>query len=1026
MDFLTRFGIARSRLTLLVMIGLIVQGLLVYVAMPKRENPAITIRNALVTLQFPGMAPDRMEDLIVDPVERAAREIGEIEDINTLISTGRAVVTLTVYDSVPKEQLDSIFQDIRNKMEDLKNDLPSGTQGPFVNTNYGDVAIATVAVTGEGFSYAEIKDAAEDLREHLYTVDGVSKVTLFGVQEERIWLEIDSRKLAAVGVQINQVLNDLRAQNVILPAGQLDADGIDIILEANGDLRSVEEVGDLLTKVQGQAGFVRLRDLLTVRRGYESPKNKPVYYNGKPAVIVSVEMSDAEDIQKIGKSLVSAVGSFEQTMPIGISFSFSTYQETNVTTSINGALSNVAQTFGVVVLVMLVFLGLRAALIIAAIVPFTVTFALIGMGYLEIDLQQISIAAVIISLGLLVDNGLVVVEDIQGKIARGIPPDEAAIGAGRQFFIPLGVASITTVSAFIPMLILDGVEGEFAFSLGAVVGVMLLGSWLTAMYILPALCVWLARRNVAGDPDKKPNLLVRAYGAIVEKSLIFAPVIIIAAYAAVYGATQLFSQVKSEMFPLAERAEYLIYLDMPKGTSIARTEEEALAVERWLSDETINPEVSNTTVFVGDGGPRFYLALNPADTNPASAFILVNTESYEGTLAAAARAQRYLIENRPAARFKVKRLSMGGGESGIIEINIAGRNAERLLSLARDVETIFADVPGIVQNENDWGNKTLKIIINVAQDKARELGVTSEDISNVMDTFLSGTSYSTYREGNDSIPIVVRSAEGFRDSIEDLANLSVPAGGQLISLDRVSFFEPKLEYSQLRRENQVRQIKISAKSDLLAANEVVAIVEPKLNALALETGETLSIGGETENSAEVNALLLGGMPAALMVMLAALIFQFNSARRVLLTFMTIPLIVIGAPIALMLTSKPLSFFAILGMISLAGIIINNAIVLIDQIDIERKSKDLKQAVVEAARKRVTPIMLTSLTTIFGLLPMAIAGGALFEPMATLMIGGLMVASLLTLFFVPGGYYLLFGGLWSRSISARTEAETAAG
>ena len=292
MDFLTRFGIGRSRLTILVMVGLIVQGLLVYVGMPKRENPAITIRNALVTVQFPGMAPDRMEDLIVVPVERTAREIGEIEDINTLISTGRAVVTLTVYDSLPKERLESVFQDIRNRMEDLKKDIPSGTRGPFVNTNYGDVAIATVAVTGEGFSYAEIKQSAEDLREHLYTVDGVSKVTLFGVQEERIWLEIDSRKLAAVGVQIAQVLDDLSAQNVILPAGQLDAGGVNLILEANGDLESVEEIGDLLTKVQGQAGFVRLKDLLTVRRGYQSPKDRPVYYNGRPAVIVGIEMND--------------------------------------------------------------------------------------------------------------------------------------------------------------------------------------------------------------------------------------------------------------------------------------------------------------------------------------------------------------------------------------------------------------------------------------------------------------------------------------------------------------------------------------------------------------------------------------------------------------------------------------------------------------------------------------------------------------------------------------------------------------
>ena len=1006
MNFLTSLGLNKSRMTILVMIGLIVQGLLIYSSIPKRENPAITIRNAIVTAQFPGMAPDRMEELIVVPIERKLREIGEIEDIKSLITTGSAVIDATAFDSVPKENLESVFQDIRNRMEEVEKELPDGTRGPSVNTNYGDVSIATIAVTGEGFSYAELKDAADDLRTRLYTVSGISKVSLYGVQEERIWLEIDSRKLAATGVQLPQVLQDLQNQNVVLPAGELDADGTTLTLEANGDLGSVEEIGNILTKVDGLAGFIRLKDLMTVRRGYETPENKPARFNGKPAVIVSVEMSDTEDIQKIGKLLDTSVKRFEQNQPIGISYEFSTFQETNVTTSINNALMNVLQTFAVVVVVMLLFLGFRPALIIACIVPFTVMFAMIGMSYLEIELQQISIAAAIISLGLLVDNGLVVVEDIQNRMENGEEPREAALAAGNQFFTPLGVASITTVSAFVPMLILDGVEGEFAFSLGAVVGVMLLGSWLTALYILPALCVWFAKRK-NNEPEATESFLVRIYGGIVSKSLMLSPFIIIAAYAAVIGASNLFSYTKSEMFPLAERAEYLIYLDMPKGTSITRTQEEASKVEKWLLNEQENPEVLNTTVFVGDGGPRFYLALNPADTNPASAFILVNTEDFEGAVTAANRASRYLVENHPAARFKVKRLSMGGGESGIVEIKITGPNAEKLLGYARDVERAFADVPGIVQNENDWGNKSLKMTINIAQDKARELGVTSEDISNIMDTLFSGTTYSTYREGTESIPIVVRAAESFRDSLEDLANMTIASGGRVISLDQIATFEPKLEYSQLRRENQVRQIKISGKSETLAANEVVTLIQPALDALEIDEDYSLFIGGETENSSNVNNLLLGGMPAALTIMLIALIFQFNSFRRVFLTFMTIPLIIIGAPIALILTDKPLSFFAILGMISLAGIIINNAIVLIDQIDIERKSNELKQAIIEAAKKRVTPILLTSLTTILGLVPMAIAGGALFEPMATLMIGGLAFSSLLTLFFVPGGYFLLF-------------------
>ncbi|MDA4845528.1 efflux RND transporter permease subunit [Hoeflea poritis] len=1014
MDFLTRFGISKSRLTLLVMIALILQGLLAYGTMPKRENPAITIRSAQISAQFPGMSPDRMENLIVKPIERKAREIGEVEDINVLISTGSTLVSVSIYDHVPKEELNTVFEDIRNKMDDLKPSLPSGTEGPFVNTDYGDVAIATIAVTGEGFSNAELRDSADDLREYLYEIDGISKVSLYGVQEERIWLEIDSRKLAAVGVQLNQVISDLQAQNVILPAGEIDADGVNLILEANGDLRSVEEIEDVLTKVQGLSGFIRLKDLMNVRRGYQDPVDKPVYFNGQQAVIVSVEMTETEDIQKIGADLKEAVGQYELTQPIGITYNFSTFQETNVTTSINSALMNVAQTFAVVLVVMMVFLGFRGALIIACIVPFTVTFALIGMNLMAIDLQQISIAAVIISLGLLVDNGLVVVEDIEGRIKRGASPEVAALGAGRQFFIPLAVASITTVSAFIPMLTLEGTEGEFAFSLGAVVGIMLAGSWFTALYILPTLCVWFARRKAAGDTDVQPNIVVRSYGVLIEKTLVFGPFIIIGCYAAVVGSVSLFSSVKSEMFPLSERAEYMIYLNMPKGTAISATRAEALAVEEWLRDKDANPEVVNTTVFVGDGGPRFYLALNPADTDPSAAFILVNTQDFEGAVKAADRAWRYLVENHPSGRFKVKRLSMGGGESGIVEVKISGPGAERLLMLADEVEVAFDAVPGISQNENDWGNKTLKIVIDVDQSKARELGVSSQEISDLMDTFYSGTNVSTYREGDQSIPIAVRAEERFRSSLEELAGLAIPAEGQLISLDQVATFDPQLEFSQMRRENQVRLIKISGKSETLAADRVLAMIRPTLNQLNLDGGYKLEIAGETENSAEVNEKLSAGMPLALMVMLVALMFQFNSIRRVLLTFMTVPLIIIGAPLALLMTGRPLSFFAILGLISLAGIIINNAIVLIDQIDIERETAALKEAIIEAAKKRVTPILLTSLTTIFGLMPMALNGGALFEPMATLMIGGLAIASVLSLFFVPGAYYMLFGGLWRRS------------
>ncbi|TMM51318.1 efflux RND transporter permease subunit [Sulfitobacter sabulilitoris] len=1004
MDGLARFGIEKSRFTLLIMVGLIVIGALAYLALPKRENPAITIRTVIVTAQFPGMSPERVEDLIAMPLERAAREIGEVDEIATLVNTGRAQLNVVVADGVPSDELDLVFNDIRTQMEGTAGELPEGTLGPVVNTNYGDVAVATVAVTGDGFSYAEIEDAAEDLQTGLYAIDGITKVSLSGDQEERIWLEIDSRRLAAVGIQLPQLLSDLGDQNVILPAGRIDADGTNIVLEANGNLSSLEEIGGVLTQLP-TGDIVRLRDLMTVRRGYVDPPRQPVYFNDEPAVLVSVEMSDDRDIQKLGRTLRGEIARLEQTQPIGIAYNLSTFQETNVTKSINGALSNVAQTFAVVLVVMFVFLGLRPALVIASIVPFTVAFALLGMSQWGIDLEQISIAAVIISLGLLVDNGLVVVEDIDRRIKDGATPSEAATGAGGQFFVPLAVASITTVSAFLPMLVLEGTTGEFAFSLGAVVALMLAGSWLTAHYILPFLAAALLRPK----PQKEPRegLLERVYGGLTRRSLrLGIPVVAVCYLLVALGITN-FGQLKSEMFPLSERAEFLVYIDLPKGSSITATRDEARAIDAWLRDADANPEVANTTLFVGHGGPRFYLALSPADTDPASAFFVVNTHDFEGAVVAAERTRRQLIANHPAVRGRVTRLSMGGSESGIVEVQITGPDADTLLAAAAEVEAGFDDVPGLTLNSNDWGNKSLTVGIDILQEKARELGVTSSDISNVMQAYFSGAEYSVFRDGTDQIPIVVRAEEVFRDSLEDLANLTIPTDTGLISLDQVARFQPRLTLSQLRRENQVRQITISGKSGTLAATEVEALIAPTLDSLDLGPDYEVAIGGESADAAEANANLLAGMPLALVVMIAALMFQFNSVRRVAITFLTIPLILVGAPLALLITGQPLSFFAILGLISLMGIIINNAIVLIDQIDIERQAMPLDDAIVVAAKKRLNPVLLTSLTTVLGLIPMALFGGALFEPMAALMIGGLLLASPLTLLFVPPLYRLFF-------------------
>jgi multidrug efflux pump subunit AcrB len=1006
LNFLTRFGLARSRFTITVMAGLFAAGMALYPNFPKREDPVVVIRTALVSAQFPGMAPERMEDLVAVPIERKIRELAEVKDIRTLTTEGSLIIYVDLKDDVG--DVNAVWQRLRDKMNDVKVELPDDVLGPFVNSDFGDVAIATIAITAEGFSYRDMKDAAEDFRKKLYQLPGVAKVELFGVQDERVWLEIDTRKLASVGVQLNALIQDLQRQNVILPSGTIDADGTRILLETSGDFPNVRAIETMLTRVAASDSLVRLSDLVTVRRGYVSPRVRPVYFNGRPAIVLSVVMQPDQDVTQLGERLRAAARQYQDSLPIGYAIDFATYQAQQVRVAVNSALSNVAQTFLVVGGLVIVFLGLRAGLVAAMIVPFAVMFSVIGMRALGIALEQVSIAAIIIALGLLVDNGVVIVEDIVSRTAGGVPPRAAALAAGQQYAFPLLVSSVTTVAAFLPLFLLSGSSGEYAYSLAAVVALTLAGSWIAALYILPPLTVWfIGKRRLAASESKLAARVQGLYGAVLGSAVRFSTIVLAGCFLLVALALTQFGRLPKQMFPLSERNQFLIYMNMPDGTAISETEARALDVSRWLANPKENPEIESHIVYVGEGGPRFYLTLTPVPPDPASAFFLVNTKDYLGAVRAAERAWRYLYERHPEASFDIKRLAMGSVESGIVEVEISGPDGDRLLALSEEVRSLLRRASGIRENQDDWGNKVIKVIVDINQDRVRRLGITSEEITQMLKTYFTGSAVSVYREGDNTIPIVLRAGAGTSESLEGLTSATLAQNGKLIALAQVATLKPGLDFSRIRRKNQERTITVSGRSASLTAGELLNFIRPGLQALDLSGGYRVEIGGELQKSAETNGKLAAGIPVALIVMVLAIILQFNSLRRTLLTFMTIPLILVGIPFGLLATGQPLSFFGTLGIISLAGIIINNAIVLIDQIDIERAHADLREAIVAASQKRLRPILLTSATTVLGLAPMAVGGGALWEPMAVLMMSGLAVASLLTLLFVPAGYFLLF-------------------
>ena len=1006
MNFLTRFGLERSRFTIAIMTGLIVFGVALYPNFPKREDPVVVIRTAVVSALFPGMAPERMENLVAVPVERKIRELADVKDIRTLVTEGSLIVYVDLKDEVGN--VNATWQRLRDKMDDVKPELPEGTLGPFVNSDFGDVAIATIAITGEGFSYREMKDVAESFRKKLYQLAGVAKIDLLGTQDERVWLEIDTGKLASVGVQVDALIKDLRAQNIILPSGSIDADGTRVLLETSGDFPNVRAIETMLTRVGTTDSLVRLADLVTVQRGYVTPKVKPIYFNGRPTVVLAIVMQPDQDVTQLGGRLRAAARSYEASLPIGYAIDFATYQAEQVRSSVNSALANVAQTFVVVGALVIVFLGLRAGLVAAMIVPFAVMFSVIGMRVFGIAIEQVSIAAIIIALGLLVDNGVVMVEDIMSRIDLGAPAKDAALAAGQQYAFPLLVSSVTTVAAFLPLFLLSGASGEYAFSLAAVVALTLTGSWIAAVYILPAVTVWLLGRN--RRPQSEPGSSTRMqslYAAILDIAVRLPVIVVCACFVLVALAVIQFKWLPKQMFPLSERNQFLIYMNMPDGTDIAQTEISALAISKWLADPKENPEVESHILYIGDGGPRFYLTLTPVPPDPAAAFLLVNTRDYQGAIRAAERAWKYLYENHPEARFKIKRLAMGSVESGIVDVEISGPDADRLLALGAQVRSLFQAAPGIRDNDDDWGNKVLKVVIDINQNRVRQLGITSEEITQMLKTYFGGSAVSIYREGDNTIPIALRAGEATSRSLEGLTSATFAKNGTLIPLAQIATLRTGFDFSRIRRKNQERTIIVSGRSASLTAGDMLNSIRPGLQALDLSGGYRIDIGGEIQKSMESNGKLAAGIPAALAVMVIAIILQFNSFRRTLLTFVTIPLILVGIPFGLLATGQPLSFFGTLGIISLAGIIINNAIVLIDQIDIERADLALREAIVAASQKRLRPILLTSATTVLGLAPMAIAGGALWQPMAVLMMSGLAVASLLTLLFVPACYFLLF-------------------
>ena len=1015
MDSITRFSLDVNRLTAVFILLVVTVGISLFLEFPRQEDPPIVIREVVVTAFFPGMDSADIEQLVTRVLEAEMRTLPELDNIWSDSMNGVAVLQAETRDEF--DDLDLIWQKVRNRMADAKPLLPEGTIGPFVNDEFGLTAIATIALTSDGFSMAEMRLAARDIRDRLYELPGIRKVDLYGVHEERIFLKFSATNLPSLGITPQQIVNTLVAQNVVLPGGRIDAARQDLIVIPTGNFRSLGDIENVEIAIPGSDQTIRLKDLVTVVRDYADPPRALAYFNGKRAITISVAITPNVNAVAFGRQLTEKLAGIEAGLPIGYSLEYATFQPDLVEAAVSGGLASVYQTLAIVLVVVVLFLGWRTGLIVGSFVPLTMLLGLILMRLVGIELERVSIASSIIALGMLVDNGIVIAEEIRSRLERGQDKRAACIETGGTLALPLLTASLTTICAFLPMLLMQGQTGEYAFSLPMVVTLLLLGSWFLSMYVTPAMCYWFMRvePHAAGDrggppPDPYGGRFYTGYRKFVEWMLAHRALVLVAAAAALAGGYVLASQMTREFFGTSDRNQFLVYIDLPAGYRIEATDETVRQVNDWLLDPEINPEVVSTVAYVGNGGPRFFLVLDPVQPNPHVAFMVVNTQSYEQAPVVVKRLREYFAESVPEAMGRVKEMWLGSAEPGLVQIRLFGPDVDELYGKAQQLVDQLRAMPGTLDVRHDWENPVPKARIVVDQTRARRAQVTSRDVARALLTQMDGLPVTQFREGDIAIPVIARNLPGERRSPGDLWNVQVTssATGELVPLPQIADITGEWAQFRISRRNQERCITIEVKHESLLAPELLAAASPLIDALELEQDYRWEPGGELENSARTIGQLARTMPLAILGTLALLIFQFNSLRRPLIILITIPLSFAGAFLGLTLLRAPLDFFALLGLLSLAGVIINNGIVLIDRIDTVRNTgADPHSAIIDAAVTRLRPLLMAMTTTVLGLMPLILSQDTLFYSMAINMAAGLLFGTVLTLGVVPVLYAMLF-------------------
>lgn len=994
-------------------------GVYSYLTLPAQEDPEIVVREAVITTRYPGMSAERVERLITKQLEEAIREVPELEEVRSISMPGVSIIHAEVYDRY--FNLDQIWDDLRKKVERARSNLPAGTGAPDVNDDFGDVAVVTAALRSEQSEFGDLYDRAKYVRDALYAVPGTKRVDILGQREERIYVETSTSKLAELGLSPTAISNALAERNTIRPGGELDTGEREFVIEPSGNFEHLDELRETLVPVPATGELIPVGDLATITRGYLDPPSRTAYFNGQPAIVFSIAMLEGFRALDYCDEVIAKLERLETTLPIGYEIDVITNQAEQVANAVFGVTVNVLQTLAIVLVVVLLFLGVRTGLIVGAIVPVVMLISLAVMGFWGIALERMSLATLVIALGLLVDNGIVIAEDFKKRLEEGQSRDQALREGSRELALPLLSSTLTTVLVFLPLMLAPHVSGEYTRSISLVILIALLTSWLAAMLVTPVLCHrYLADPKVDGEDTSKDELSNRLFAWLnlhyehaLRGVLRFKRLFMGTMGAGLVLAIAGIALAPKKFFPDSDRAQVLVYVDLPAEASSHATDQTIRAMTEVLTDRSRFPHLGDVAGYAGFGGPRFVLSLTPTDPAPNTGFIVVNVDALEHVDAAVHDIDQALLEAFPETSVRVKSMFLGPSDSRVIEVQVVGPDPSVLYSSAEMIKDRLKSIPNTVDVRSDWENRVAKLRVEVDQQRARRAGLTSTDVAATMERFFSGRAVSEYRENDDTFPIVSRALPSERQDFDSLFAASVFSSTTNVSVPVSQVAEVKLvnEYSRIAREDLSRTVTVEARNTKVAAEDMVPTLQPLVDELnaTLPAGHHARFAGIVPDSAEGKAALASNFPLCLAIMVILLIAQFKGLKRPSIVLLTMPLVLIGAAVGLYAMQANFGFMVILGLLSLAGIIVNNGIVLIDRIDIERREgKPLDEAIVSASVRRFRPIVMTTITTILGFLPLIVFRDVLFYEMASAMAFGLVVGTVLTLGVVPVLYGRFLG------------------